>query len=91
MRNFSLYFYLAYSANNIIILFVFCGYPVISFVAIQVWYKLQVGFPKLICGLGGLVVSTLDFQVGYPGFKSAWVKTIFRPLVYLAHTRRALG
>ena len=33
-----IYFYLAYSANNVIVLCLFCEYPIISFVAIQVWY-----------------------------------------------------
>ena len=65
-------------------------------------------------GLGGLVVSALDFQAGYCGLNSlvgwvaywlahstfkrdivgsnpARVETIFRPLVHLAHTGRALG
>ena len=31
------------------------------------------------------------FKRDFVGLKSAWVETIFRPLVRLAHTRRALG
>ena len=41
-------------------------------------------------GLGGLVYSALDFQVGYHS-NPARVETIFRPLVRVDHTRHALG
>ena len=33
-----IYFCLAYSANNVIVLCLFCEYPIISFVASQAWY-----------------------------------------------------
>ena len=42
-------------------------------------------------GLGGLVVSAPTFIRDIVGSNPAGVEIIFRPLVRLAHTRRALG
>ena len=51
-----IYFYLAYSANNVIVLCLFCEYPIISFVAIQAWYWLLtkpfIGFSWVIFSNG---------------------------------------
>ena len=39
----------------------------------------------LFCGLGGLVVSALDFQAGYRGFESCSGRDNFQTISYLAH------
>ena len=42
-------------------------------------------------GLGGPVVSALNFQAVIVGSNPTRAETIFRPLIRLAHTRRALS
>ena len=56
-----------------------------------VHYKKRIKFHNVIVGWVAKWLAHSTFKRDIVGSNPAWVETIFRPLLRLAHTRRALG